>query len=394
MGFFAENKKALLTIAGLVLLAGGAFALFQDKPIDAPQTPVEDLIKQSAREVTSPTPTNPGEQPNDNPNTTNSDPNNPNTSTSVNDDCLDQYAQTFGCYEDYYKAVVSKQGVTAAFADLKTRYASNTYVQSQCHPITHVIGSAAADLYKDVGVAYTKGDSYCWSGYYHGVMEGVIGKISKTELAGKIDQTCANVPGKSSYSFDYYNCVHGLGHGVMAISQNELFYSLELCDNLTGPWEQSSCHGGAFMENIIVDNKNHFTKYLKPDEPLYPCSAVADKYKGTCYLMQTSYMLKVTNGDFSKVFDLCSQVGAFASTCYQSLGRDASGRSISNVQATKTTCDLGKDYDQRSNCIVGAVKDFISYHHSDVQAKELCAALTQDLQSICFSTAEQYYRSL
>jgi len=148
-----------------------------------------------------------------------------------------------------------------------------------------------------------------------------------------------------------------------------------------------------FMENVIVDNKNHFTKYLKPDEPLYPCSAADDKYKGTCYLMQTSYMLKVTNGDFSKVFALCSTVGGFAATCYQSLGRDASGRSISSIEPTKATCGLGKDYDQKSNCIIGAVKDFVSYHHSDVQAKQLCNALETELQSICTSTLNEYYKS-
>lgn len=148
------------------------------------------------------------------------------------------------------------------------------------------------------------------------------------------------------------------------------------------------------MENVIVDNKNHFTKYLKPGEPLYPCTAVGDKYKGTCYLMQTSYMLKVTNGDFAKVFLLCEQAGdAFRATCFQSLGRDASGRSVSNAETTKNTCNLGKNFEAQSNCVIGAVKDFISYFHSDMQAKELCASLDTGLQSICFSTAESYYKS-
>ena len=335
---------------------------------------VDDLIKNSALEMVEPRNTGSGQ-------------------SAGSDICVNQQVQTFGCYEDYYGSLVRTKGVAAAFADLRTRYPQNGYIQSQCHPITHVIGRVAAEVIGDVGKAYSQGDSYCWSGYQHGVMEGIIGKIEPAELPSKIDTVCNNIPGKESYSFEYYNCVHGLGHGVMYISQNELFDSLEMCDNLSGGWEQASCHGGAFMENVIVDNKNHFTKYLRPSEPLYPCTAVDDKYKGTCYLMQTSYMLKVLGGSFEKVFEQCSTVGVYSSICYQSLGRDASGRSISNIEATKRDCGVGKNYDQKSNCIIGAVKDFISYHHSDVQAKQLCAALEPELQQVCTQTAESYYVS-
>ncbi len=386
-----RKKQVILSI--ILLLVGTGIYFFQEnksrsanQSADTNETistlpkTAEDLVKQSANEIV-----DPGlQQKNKSSNS---------QETTVSSICLDQNSTSFDCYELYFKDVVKAKGVSAAFVDLKQRYPQSPYIQSQCHPITHVIGNQAALIYSDVGIAYTKGDSYCWSGYYHGVMEGVIGVIPRESLPTKINGICTNIPGKSSYSFDYYNCVHGLGHGVMAITQNELFDSLKLCDNLVGTWEQSSCHGGAFMENVIVDNKNHFTEYLKPEEPLYPCTAVDDKYKGTCYLMQTSYMLKVTNSDFSKVFELCSQVGTFAATCYQSLGRDASGRSISNVTATKNTCDLGKDYDQKVNCIIGAVKDFVSYHHSDVQAKELCSAIAAELQPTCFSTVESYYKS-
>ncbi|MBX4191718.1 MAG: hypothetical protein KW804_02890 [Candidatus Doudnabacteria bacterium] len=384
-------KKPIIiqTVFLLAIIAGGIY-LFQgrnsalpkteDKPNKSAETTLpntaEDLLKQTAR--------------------TEINPQNTDKVAKVTYDppkeiCVNDY--NYSCYEDHYKLLVKAKGVTAAFDDLKARYDSNSYIKSQCHPLTHTIGNAAVELYPDVGQAYAKGDSVCWSGYYHGVMEGIIGRISPQDLPNKMNGICANIQGKAVYSFDYYNCVHGIGHGVMAISQDELFDSLKLCDNLQGGWEQSSCHGGVFMENVIVDNKNHFTKYLKPSEPLYPCTAVDDKYKTTCYLMQTSYMLKVTNSDFSKVFELCSTVGSFAATCYQSLGRDASGRSISDVQQTKATCELGKDNDQRSNCIIGAVKDFVSYHHSDVQAKQLCGAIATEIQSVCFSTVESYYKS-
>lgn len=307
--------------------------------------------------------------------------------------CRDQQASDFYCYEEYYSDLVRAKDIKIAFADLRERYNSNGYVVSQCHPLTHVIGRIAAEKSENVADAYAVGDPFCWSGYYHGVLEGVIGKIGYSNLPRQINGICKPLAEAKPYSFDHYNCVHGLGHGVMAVNQNELFDALKVCDNVTDAWERSSCWSGVFMENVIIDNKNHFTKYLKPSDPVYPCNAVGDQYKSICYLMQTSYMLKVLNGSYQKVFEICSSIEeAHRTTCYESLGRDISGRSTSSAAATKAGCNLGKDFTQRKHCIIGAVKDFISYFHSDEQAKVLCGSLDEkDLQDVCFQTAESYY---
>ncbi|HYV33301.1 MAG TPA: hypothetical protein VE973_00430, partial [Candidatus Limnocylindria bacterium] len=308
-------------------------------------------------------------------------------------DCV-KASSDFSCYDNYYSSLVMQKGVDAAFVDLKKRYEENAYVRSQCHPITHVIGNAAVKLYPDVSKAYTHGDGFCWSGYYHGVMEGIVGQIGKKAVATQLNTICADIPGKASYSFDYYNCVHGLGHGLMAITENDLFGALRTCDNLEGSWEKGSCYGGVFMENVIADGKDHSTKYLKPSDPLYPCDAVDQNYKGSCYLMQTSYMLTLNGGDFKKVFDLCATADkGYETVCYQSLGRDASGRSISNAETTKATCELGNGFEPQVNCIIGAVKDFISYYHSDVQAKHLCEIIDPSLTQTCNETADSYYKS-
>lgn len=296
------------------------------------------------------------------------------------------------CYRDYYQAYVSARGGGAALKDLESHY-GDPFIHAECHQITHVIGRAAADVYPTVSEAFANGNGFCWSGYYHGVMEGVVAKVGKANLATKLDSICAEIPGKSSYSFDYYNCVHGLGHGVMGTHNNELFDSLSMCDNLTGAWEQVSCGSGAYMENVIADGVYHAAKYLKPEDPLYPCNASPEKYKTTCYLMQTSYMLKLVGYEFSKVFELCRGVEEiYMNTCFQSLGRDASGSTISNLEKTRSYCMLGRDYREQSNCVVGAVKDFVSYFHSDVEARKLCNSLpSEELTSVCIHTTASYY---
>lgn len=309
--------------------------------------------------------------------------------------CTGAKAQDFDCFESYYGELVIKQSVAAAFTDLRTRYESDPFIKAQCHPVAHVIGRSAVAKYPTVGEAYTKGDSFCWSGYYHGALEGVIARYGRKNLPNELNTICADIAGKERYGFDYFNCVHGLGHGIMAYTNDELFDSLALCDRLDGTWEKRSCYGGVYMENVIIDNANHFTKYLKPEEPLYPCTAVEDQYKMDCYLMQTSYMLKVTNNDFAKVFGLCATVGdGYRQTCYQSLGRDASGQSSSNAELTKARCMLGRDEEEQSNCVIGAVKDFISYFHAFEQAEAFCNSLELELASICLSVGADYYKNL
>lgn len=312
-------------------------------------------------------------------------------------DCQNQSGSTgiFACYEKFYQELVAGSDPKAAMVDLKTRYHYEPYVKNECHQLAHIIGRAATAKYPTVDEAYIRGDSACWSGYYHGVIESVMLAIGSSNINFEtLDGICRNLADRERYSFNHYNCVHGIGHGAMYINGNELFVALDTCDKLQDHWEKSSCWGGAFMENIIADNKNHFTRYLKSDDPLYPCNAVRDNQKSTCYLMQTSYMLKLKGGDFTSVFTLCGTVGeAYVEICYQSLGRDASGWTISDPVRTKSYCLLGSDERAQSNCIIGAVKDFISYHHSDVQATAFCNSLEKGLKNICLSTSEAYYRT-
>jgi hypothetical protein len=298
----------------------------------------------------------------------------------------------FYCFERYYQGLVAREGVPRAVAELKLQYETNEFIRAQCHPLTHVIGRAATLLYPDVAEAYTHGDEFCWSGYYHGVMEGIIAKLGRAEIESRIPTLCNGIESKSTYGFDYYNCVHGLGHGLMALTNNELFDTLELCDRLEGSWERESCYGGVFMENVIVDNKNHFTKYLKPEDPVYPCTAVEARHKNACYLMQTSYMLKVSGGDFTPLFSLCRSVDAgYEATCFQSLGRDASGSTVSDLDRTTAICQMGSAEFEVTNCLIGAVKDFISYHHTDSQARALCEKFDGAVRDTCLSTATSYY---
>ena len=317
--------------------------------------------------------------------------------TPATDKCPAANNITFSCYRQELDDLVTAQGPVRAFDLVKQQYDKIPYVKSQCHQLTHVIGRAAYAKYGNLSETFTHGDQFCWSGYYHGVMEELSKEKGKQTIA-QANSICADLRSKQPQSFYHYNCVHGLGHGFMFILNQKLFPSLDACDTLKDSFERTSCYGGAFMQNIMneqaPDRDEVVQAELRPSEPMYPCTAVKEQYKGQCYLMQTSYALQVENYDFAKVFGLCSQVETtYRDTCYQSLGRDASGNSISDVDQTKAKCLLGPSDEAKSYCIRGAAYDFVSYFHSDQQAHKLCASLPAGFQTDCRQSVDTYYQS-
>jgi len=122
------------------------------------------------------------------------------------------------------------------------------------------------------------------------------------------------------------------------------------------------------------------------------------KYKNLCYQLQTTYALETQGNDFAGLFDLCARFeNGSRPTCYQGLGRDAAWQGIGQVVDgvaeigfTSAQCMLGKDYEARSNCAIGAAKYFIDHYRSDAVAKTFCESLAADLRSVCLQRGEEH----
>lgn len=317
------------------------------------------------------------------------------SASTVRDPCVSDVR--YVCYSKYFQAETKAKTAVTALKDLESLAKTNNFVLTQCHQLTHSIGHAAYKKYGTLGKAFTQGNAYCTSGYYHGVTESAVGSMSKAELEGQLSTVCSEVAAKVRYSLDHFNCAHGLGHGLLGVEGDNLFVALTTCDRLSDPWERSSCYGGVFMENIMIPLREGGTsEYLKADQPMYPCTAVDTKYKDQCYGMQTSYALQVNSYDFSKVASLCQNLTDvdFVGKCYQSLGRDVSGSTNAEIHATKAKCAVALDTEGEKNCMIGAVKDIAYHDHSDVNAQAYCALYEAgELRSICTITLESYMPS-
>jgi hypothetical protein len=184
-------------------------------------------------------------------------------------DCSGALATDDACHRERYRGLVRGPGVEAAFAELKADSEKSELVRANCHQLVHVIGRAAAERYGDVSSTYARGDDFCWSGYYHGVMEGVVAQIGADKVLEQANALCGDLGGHPKYSFYHYDCVHGLGHGFMAVYEHKLFAALGACDALTDGWERDRCYGGVFMENTMArDHSGHPPEYLRGDQPL------------------------------------------------------------------------------------------------------------------------------
>ena len=75
------------------------------------------------------------------------------------------------------------------------------------------------------------------------------------------------------------------------------------------------------MENVF--NATPETRDLSPTDYHYPCNSLAAKYRGECYVMQTSRMTEMGLST-DQVFQECGKAGDFREFCATSIGRDLS----------------------------------------------------------------------
>ena len=131
-----------------------------------------------------------------------------------------------------------------------------------------MIGSAALARFKgDVSRAFTAGSASCNSGYPHGILERALVRVGiKTELVAAVRRLCAD-PDVRATDFIAYQCVHGLGHGLMIHTGLDLRLSLSICEKLDTAWDQTSCDGGVFMENFS-SSYGVKSRFLRDDNPI------------------------------------------------------------------------------------------------------------------------------
>ena len=226
-----------------------------------------------------------------------------------------------------------------------------------------------------------EGAPTCGSGYYHGLLQWKLAGVTPGQGRERRAQRLHRAGTIRANAYDYYQCVHGLGHGLMLYTRYDLPKALDLCHQLATSYDSVSCTGGVFMENQ-QSSYGIRSKYLKKDDLLYPCDVVKDEDKLYCYLLVTSYILPQVGYDWKKAADWCRKSDAnFVQYCFQSYGRDASGTAREDPDGIIQNCSNAGSGERE--CIFGAVRDILNNNPSDVRSKQLCQKVESEFRSYC-----------
>jgi cytochrome c553 len=285
------------------------------------------------------------------------------------------------CFRQAFGNLAYKEGPQTALAELAKDDKSITGVHADCHQISHWVGHAGLEYYKnDAGKALSHGAMTCNSGYYHGVMQLAFAGLPKSAVVQKAKTIC-NAPAVNTSDFLLYQCVHGLGHGLMIYSGDDLPWSLKTCHKLLNQFDQISCTGGVFMQNL--DTTMGVSRYLSTKNPIYPCNIVEEVDKYYCYLQVTSRILSLDGYSWTKTASWCRKAEkGWVETCFESYGRDASGSTEYHPKDTVRICkEAGKN---ATGCIYGASRDYANNYAGDQDSVSICTASPVAWKARCY----------
>lgn len=257
------------------------------------------------------------------------------------------------------------------------------YFEVDCHQRAHDLGRAA---FQEFGAsAFALSGHECHAGAFHGATEALFASRGIVNLEEDVATICAF----ADSPFFRHQCVHGVGHGLMAWTTYEIHDALRLCDKMPTEMDQASCHSGVFMENVVGGLSGvmgHKTQYLRDDDPHYPCNVVVERYVPGCYFYQTSHMLNVFDRDFSRVAEACTDAPEAArGHCFLSYGRDVGGATRKDPMLAIQYCGHAAPGADRVACIEGAVQDRFWEASGAEGALDMCGLLVEPAeQDVCY----------
>lgn len=338
------------------------------------------------------------------------------------------------CVERNLVGLIDRVGIGRTMEVLDTLVNVDGDVRQNAHALAHGLGIAAYRTPETLAETFAACPPTQMSGCYHGVVQGYFLSLARQgRVAGKaeLDGMCE---AHRDRTFLFFQCAHGMGHGLMAVHDNHVPMSLQACDQATDGFVREMCYGGVFMENIVRITHPHHTgeghagtqgdhagnahdgrqaqagheahgdhgdggqaqagahahaghggmehgewKALDRSDPLYPCNAVAEKYREQCYTLQSSAILYFNGGDVQATGRACEQAPpAMVSVCFLSLGRDVTALAAQNHERSIELC--GRTAGQAGGrgdlwCTIGVAQNLVNLAADPGEGLRFCRAV-------------------
>lgn len=306
-------------------------------------------------------------------------------------------ANSAACLDRIFRDFLKTHTTKNALQLIQRFELEDTELRRDCHPIVHAVGRETFRIKGNIHDSFSACDQTCHSGCYHGSVERFLRgeeiysqadrHPNQAELKQKAAAACdSGVPVRLRFQ-----CLHGLGHALMFFSRYKLAPSLEACDALAEEWGRHSCYGGVFMENVF--NSTPELRDLSPTDYHYPCNRIDTKYRGECYVMQTSRMTEMGLST-SRLFEECQKTGEYDLSCTVSIGRDLSNDvRMGQTRATAEKCE-SVTAERRLACMRGVIYALIDNTWDGRYALPFCVAFGEESdQRTCVKESLAYLRT-
>ena len=294
-----------------------------------------------------------------------------------------------GCYKQVAGVLYDHFGL-AKTLDVFKRNEEYPEVYARCHEVTHYLSRLEYEKQQSISGVYAQCDSTCHGGCYHGTLEAYLKEsvgVNQTDahLAGIFPRVCGKAQDYQK-PIEYNECLHGMGHAAMFVTDMELLESLKLCDTLSEQEHKERCYTGVFMENSSSSTSfDHASRFIKKDDPFYPCNSMEEKYQSLCWQYQSSYFAIIVKQDWKKVADLCLQIPAqYQDRCFRTIGTNQVGFTPS-LEIMKKDCDLMPSNNFKNICVAGVVSSLSYRFVGDMQKMiDFCAITDTETRESCF----------
>ena len=278
---------------------------------------------------------------------------------------------------------VDRGDPAAALTILQTRAAKSGSYARSCHSLSHAIGHAAFKKYENFGTAMEYQDEFCNSGYLHGVIESDF--LFSKDIQKTMQEICAAYP---AGKFKAWECFHGVGHGVMYYTSNELPVAIKMCDTYTDGFARDSCMNGIFMENFNTERTLHPSKFLMSSDPFFPCDQQQERDRSVCYMYAPTYYLILHKDAYKEALSWClTAPEPMRLTCAMGVGAQTIKEHILDPVFAESVCAGGTE-EQVKPCLRGMAGIMVNHFGAIAPAKAMCEQLQEDHRQTCNAAAD------
>ncbi len=252
-------------------------------------------------------------------------------------------------------------------------------VAGTCHPLLHHIGKEAFKKYQTFATAMSYQDSFCNSGYSHGVIQQYFSDNLNVE--SKVTNTCKD----ETVAFTRWQCIHGIGHGVMYATGDAFDESLELCELLSNSTDIKTCANGVFMEQFIMtDHSGHLREMSHKNTDKSICTQQKKTYQATCLQYAPTAYLEKNKNDYTGAFSYCTDKDELLVVyCISGVGSQAMKEQINDPSKVATICAGAGQDNYIAACISGASSLYVYHHASAAKAYDVCENELKAYRTIC-----------